>query len=425
MSKPRFEIFAEGITGGFPAPSTSATAPGSSSRFKELRAVMSAAAEPPDEPRNIQSFRDPQPQQDSRPEGRQPPPEAIPLLSIRHEEPNPEDTLLGDRFLCREGGMLFVGPSGIGKSSASVQMDVCWSIGKPAFGIHPARPLKILQIQAENDRGDLVEMIRGVWGAMGFDADAERICLQNLLTASEKTRTGALFLQDVVRPLLERHRPDILRIDPLLAYLGDDPTDMKALAAFCRHGLNPLLEEFRCAVILNHHTPKTTNRDTTLWRASDWMYSGAGGADLTNWARAIIVIEPTTNPAAFKFIGAKRTKRLQWSNEQGETEFQRLFCHSENSIAWRDATEAEVEGVRPKNGKAEASEEELISFVPISGSLPKDELLARWNKKGIGEKKCRSLLSLMLADGKVFEWRIARSGTRPAIYISRHEQTLV
>ena len=268
-------------------------------------------------------------------------------------------------------------------------------------------------------------MIRGVWQAMGFGAGEEELCRRNLLTATEKARTGNVFLAEVVRPLLSTHRPDILRIDPLLAYLGDDPTDGKALAAFCRNGLNPLLEEFRCAVILNHHTPKTTNRDTSLWRASDWMYSGSGGADLTNWARAILVIDPTSNPSAFKFIGAKRGKRLQWVSGDGGPQFQRLFCHSENSIAWRDATEAEIEGIRPKGDKGLPADEELIAFVPMSGSLPKHELLARWNKKGVGEKKCLSLLSLMLADGKVFEWRIKRHGTRPAIHISRHEQTII
>src|SRR6266852_145470 len=68
------------------------------------------------------------------------------------------DNLLGKRFLCVEGGMLFVGPSGIGKSSANVQQDILWSLGRSAFGIRPARPLRILCVQAENDDGDLAEM---------------------------------------------------------------------------------------------------------------------------------------------------------------------------------------------------------------------------------------------------------------------------
>ncbi len=363
---------------------------------------------------------------DDQPTGNDgPPPEAFPLLQLLEHAPDPEDTILGKRFLCREGGMLFVGPSGIGKSSASVQMDVCWSVGMPAFGIHPARPIKILQIQAENDNGDLHEMIRGVWEAMRFGAGEEALCRVNLLTASEKSRTGDLFLSGVVRPLLEKHRPDILRIDPLMAYLGDDPTDSKALAGFCRAGLNPLMEEFRCSVILNHHTPKTTNRDTSAWRASDWMYSGAGGADLTNWARAILVVEPTDNSSVFRFIGAKRGKRIGWEDAMSTPEFQRIFCHSDNSIAWREASDEERDGIRPKKDRNTPSNEELLSIVPMSGAIPKDELLARWNQKGIGQKKCSSIISVMLADHEIFEWRIARSGTRPQLLISREEQSLV
>ena len=58
--------------------------------------------------------------------------------------------------------MLFVGPSGIGKTAASVQQDILWSIGRPAFGIRPARPLKIVTVQAEDDPGDLSEIVSGI-----------------------------------------------------------------------------------------------------------------------------------------------------------------------------------------------------------------------------------------------------------------------
>ncbi len=352
----------------------------------------------------------------------QPTMQAIPLLSLHDKTPDANDTLLGNRFLCREGSMLFVGPSGVGKSSAATQQDLCWSVGKPAFGIIPARPLKILQIQAENDAGDLHEMVAGVWKAMEFGPEEEKLCTANLHVVSEKTRTGSAFLSEVVRPLLRLHRPDIIRIDPLLAFLGDDPTDTKALAAFCRSGLNPLLEEFQCAVILNHHTPKTTNRDTTNWRPSDWMYSGAGGAELANWARAILVIEPTDNPAAFRFIGAKRTKRLEWYDKFGNREFQRIYCHSECSIAWRPATETECDSVRAKKDKGKPTELELMEFVPAEGAIDKEALLALWNQLNIGQTKCKGLIAALIAGGKLFEWRVKRSGTRDKIQISRRPQ---
>ena len=78
------------------------------------------------------------------------------LLSelVRFHENDPNE-LLRYRYLCRGGGLLLVGPTGIGKSSLSMQLMLLWALGRAALGIQPARPLKSLLIQAENDDGDL------------------------------------------------------------------------------------------------------------------------------------------------------------------------------------------------------------------------------------------------------------------------------
>lgn len=360
-------------------------------------------------------------------EGNQSPPDAVPLVNFLHQQPDAKDTLLGSRFLCRGGGMLFIGPSGIGKSSASVQMDILWSIGRDAFGITVLRPLRILQIQAENDEGDIHEMVHGVMTPLGLTVADLEMCRQNLTTITEKARTAERFISEVLTPALHHYRPDIVRIDPLLAYLGADPTDTAKLSQFCRNLLNPLLDTYDCGCILNHHTPKTTNRDTSNWRASDWMYSGAGGAELTNWARAILVVEPTSNPAAFRFIAAKRGRRIDWCDDEGEATFQRVFCHSEGSISWREATPEEAAGIRAKGESKTVTDEELIAHVPITGTVAKEVLLAKWNSTGLGEKKCRGRLDVFLSNDppRLYEHKEKRSGTRPRVLISRHEQTLL
>ena len=46
------------------------------------------------------------------------------------------------------------------------------------------------------------------------------------------------------------------------------------------------------------------------------MYAAAGNADLTNWARAILVIEPTHVEGVFEFIAAKRGKRIGWGKPE-------------------------------------------------------------------------------------------------------------
>ena len=65
--------------------------------------------------------------------------------------PNDPSELLRNRFLCRGAGLLLVGPTGIGKSSLSMQDMILWALGRESFEIFPTRPLKSLLIQAEND----------------------------------------------------------------------------------------------------------------------------------------------------------------------------------------------------------------------------------------------------------------------------------
>jgi RecA-family ATPase len=69
-----------------------------------------------------------------------------------------EETLLGNRWLCRGGGALIVAPSGQGKSVLTAQASILWGCNKPAFGIKPSRPLRSLILQAEDDDGDMQEM---------------------------------------------------------------------------------------------------------------------------------------------------------------------------------------------------------------------------------------------------------------------------
>ena len=79
------------------------------------------------------------------------------LNELQRPIKNDGQELLRNRFLCRGGGLLLVGPTGIGKSSLSMQMMISWALGRGLFGVEPARPVISLLIQAENDEGDLAE----------------------------------------------------------------------------------------------------------------------------------------------------------------------------------------------------------------------------------------------------------------------------
>jgi AAA domain len=345
-----------------------------------------------------------------------------PLIDFADMRPDPSKTLLGARFLCVEGGLLFVGPSGIGKTSASIQQDLLWSVGKPAFGIVPAGPLKILTIQAEDDEGDLSEIVAGVKDGLQLSPQQCQQSRENCFYIKEKSHTGIWFLKTVVKPLLEKYRPSLLRINPLQAYLGGDVKDTSLTANFLRTTLNPLLAEFQCGCVIVHHTPKVTFRDTKDWKASDWMYAGAGTADITNWCRAALVIDPTISPSIFRFIAAKRASRIGWRNEAtGDSEFIRHFAHADNgTIFWRAASAEEVKEAQAKKGDQKLEEKilELVPPWPLELFRPEIVELAK-RKHKIGENTTRRIVLILIEKGALQVIQKPRSGTKAAEFLRR------
>jgi hypothetical protein len=334
-----------------------------------------------------------------------------------------KDTLLGRRALCRKGVMLLVGPTAVGKSTVGVQMDILWALGREAFGIRPRRPLKILCIQAENDTGDMHEMAAGVMKQLGLSEQEREQVRRNTLYIEERGAFGREFLA-LLRALVREHRPDLVRIDPLHAYAGGDLRDAKITTPFLRNGLNPILEMFNCAAIINHHTTKMIYNDPSKWTPDDWAYAGAGGAEIANFPRVTLAIQSTNTSGIYKFHAGKRWRRFEWANQHGDAISERVFCwHSEN-IFWREADETDllriqVEGRKAKGGKIP---EDLFNLVPPTGTIPKDELFARAHLAEISRDTTRELYRILIADERIFEWSIPRKKARAEKHVSRTAQ---
>ena len=280
------------------------------------------------------------------------------LAELAEAPIDPEQTLLGNRFLCRRGAMLYVGRSGLGKSSSSGQQDICWALGREAFGIAPSKPLNILCIQAENDEGDLHEMAAGVLLGLGL-TEAEIAEVHQRTTVVQWFESGDAFLvklRDALAAESEAGRPfDLVRIDPLLSFAGGDLVNPTVVASFCRTGLNKIAHDFNVGIIAVHHTPKINLTARPRMDGPEWIYAATGCADLSNWARAILVIADTPNamPGTFRLIGAKRGKRITWRDTEGEMEFERYFSHAANAggMFWRPATPEETEVAMAKAAK--------------------------------------------------------------------------
>jgi hypothetical protein len=273
-------------------------------------------------------------------------------------------------------------------------------------------------------------MVNGICDRLNLSAAERAQVAANVLYVSDCVHIGESFLQMAAR-LLEKHGPfDLLRIDTLLGYLGGDILDVECTSKFLRNRLNAIVRDHGCGVIINHHTPKPTNRDTSNWRVSDWMYSGSGNADVTNWARGALVINPTHAIDVYEFHAAKRGRRIGWCDEKGLTIYRRLFCWDKGqAIYWREATAEDVERVessKPEGTKrgSPQTQGDLKALVPLEGSIAKNILIRHAQARGMGVNRARDFLSELVEEKELFEWRVKRPRTNPEVRISRREQAL-
>jgi hypothetical protein len=296
------------------------------------------------------------------------------LVAPRADDP---DELLKHRYLCRGGGMLLVGPTGIGKSSLSMQAMVLWALGRDFFGIAPARPLKSLLIQSENDHGDLAEMRDGVIAGLNLTAEEARIACDTVIVVREDEHAGMPFAA-IVEALVKAHSPDVLWIDPALAYLGAEASSQRDVSAFLRNMINPLLRKYRCGCVIIHHTNKpASGKEKSEWNAGDFAYLGSGSIEWANWSRAVLAVRSIGSHSVFELRAAKRGARLQWVAEDGSSRiFAKLIAHGSEGgpIYWRmaDASEApEQPGAKQKRVHTVS---DLMPHVPVDKPIPKESL---------------------------------------------------
>jgi hypothetical protein len=329
---------------------------------------------------------------------------------------DPLTILLGNRYLCQGGGMFIVAPSGIGKSVLSIQMAIQWSVGKSAFGIKPARALRVLIIQAEDDDGDIKEMSQ-IAKHLQLDQVQMGAFQGNVWMESLNHLSAGSFI-DALDSCLDQFPADLVIVNPYTSYLGADIKEDGKNNEFLRNRLNPILTKHKCAAVIIHHTPKTTFQDTTDWKPSDWMYRGAGAACLTNWARAILVIDPTKVYGCYRFIAAKRGKRIGWADPNTASPMYEMhYSHSNgDKLLWVPSTADEIGAASIKKGQLSEDPEDLLRFVPAFGLEPQSEKAISTAAQGfIKQKKITEMLAELVAADEITRTEHPRKGTRPEI----------
>lgn len=263
-------------------------------------------------------------------------PQEFTLQSIIDYDPeNDPDNLIGDRWLRRGSSLLFVGQSGCGKSSMAIYQGLKWAMGLDWFGCRPVRPLKVAYVQAENDIADQHDALKGA-SQMVFGSDWQNgLRRADMLFFREAVRTGVDFTQ-MLRRLIRKTKVDIVYIDPLLSYIGGNPSDIEVCANFTRHQLQPIMMETGVVIVLVHHFPKPKGKDDKPESVADMAYSGFGSSDLTNWAREVIVLKEVGfhQPRRFMLGMAKRGDRSGLENKENKKVGSIVIQRGVGTISW-------------------------------------------------------------------------------------------
>jgi hypothetical protein len=245
------------------------------------------------------------------------------------------------RFLCRGHSAWLIGPSGIGKSSLLMLVAVSCCLGIPFFGVTPQRPLRVMLVQAENDMGDLSEMLRGLMDGLGIEFDEQKLEMlrKNFVVKTSSGVIGEEFCQWLEREIIS-FGGEMVFVDPLLSFAGIEVGRQDQASKLCRMWIDPILKRTGAVMISNHHTGKPEKNKGKPQPQSiyDLMYSGIGSSELVNWARAVLILQPTADGEnAFRLTFAKRGKRA-WARHPGENDAFTLTVwlqHAEKGIFWQ------------------------------------------------------------------------------------------
>ena len=211
--------------------------------------------------------------------------------------------------------------------------------------------MKSLIIQAENDTGDLAEMVQGSLSAMKIKrTEGTYEALKTHLEIRRLTSATGEEFADGARTLIGKYKPDIVWLDPLLSFIGDDISRQDVCSYFLRNLLNPIAFESGVTWMMMHHTPKPSAdpKSKSEWNRTDQSYAGTGSAELTNWARAVCLLRSTRDEGRFQLVLAKRGKRAGATNLEGNRTTSLHLKHADDGILWEQTPEPVVFNPAPK-----------------------------------------------------------------------------
>jgi AAA domain len=230
----------------------------------------------------------------------------------------PHRRWLYDTYLIRGEITVLAAPGGAGKTALAtgIAIEVATGIEVLAKKIYKDRDLSVLFINGEDSSVEIVRRIRAFClahayklGSQSLDrllvlgADNSKVHSLSFLKTDKTVSTVDVSGFDALRGALEILRPDLVVLDPLVAFCGGgNMNDNSAMAQVLRR-LKTLASEYDCAMLIVHHTKKggeSGDQEAIL-----------GAAAIVNLARRAIMPMPITGEEALT-LGSLPSERYRF-----------------------------------------------------------------------------------------------------------------
>ena len=106
--------------------------------------------------------------------------------------------------------------------------------------------MKSLIVQAEDDDGDMGEMVDSMMKGLDIPPGSDEVTIpaNNVKIVMCNDATKDKFIEKL-RMFLEEFPPDIVWINPILVFLGGDTNKQTDVGGMLRNGINPLLTKYK------------------------------------------------------------------------------------------------------------------------------------------------------------------------------------
>lgn len=282
---------------------------------------------------------------------------------LRYKPNANDDWLIGCGFLSRGGSVLICGEPGCGKSKFTQHLAYSLALGRSFLGLVPTRAYKVLYIQAEDTIDDLHESIVGFVNQHGLTKAEVDAIAKNCVCAHPNGKSGDDFFEEL-KVEVEKHQPDIVITDPLLALVGCDLTNQEGVTEFLREKVGLFLSRKRCGWICVHHTAKGASGKY----GNSKVTRALGSVEISAFFRGVIDLERKRGDSdALVMEIAKRSRQAGLRSSDGNPTSRLMIRMGVDGVNWTiDTFGASTSLAVPKakaGRPAKAGKDDVAGFI--------------------------------------------------------------